>query len=120
MSIIGVGADIVEVRRIRELCERDGSFLQRVFTKAELDYALRKSSKHLHLAARFAAKEAVAKALGGPFGWQEVEVVNRADGKPKVNLSGRAREVAGNATVHISVSHTEHYACAVAVVEADR
>ena len=110
----------METERIRQLCERDGSFLERVFTAAELDYALGRSAKYLHLAARFAAKEAVAKALGGPFGWKEVEVVNRADGKPMVNLSGRARAVAGNATVHISVSHTKHYACAVAVVEADQ
>ena len=120
MPILGVGTDIVETERIRELCERDGSFCERVFTRTELDYALGKPSRYLHLAARFAAKEAVAKALGGPFGWDEVEVVNDADGKPAVNLHGRAKAAAGNATVHLSVSHTKHYASAVAVVETER
>jgi len=117
MPILGVGTDIVETQRVRELCEREESFAERVFTRTELDYALGKPSKYLHLAARFAAKEAVAKALGGPFGWKEVEVVSNADGKPTVNLYGRALEAAGNAVVHLSVSHTKHYASAVAVVE---
>lgn len=117
MPILGVGTDIIETERIRELCERDDAFCERVFTEAERDYSLGKPSKYLHLAARFAAKEAVAKALGGPFSWDEVEVVNNSDGKPMVNLYGRAKAAAGNATVHLSVSHTKHYASAVAVVE---
>jgi len=120
MPILGVGTDIVETERIEELCERDGSFTDKVFTQAELDYSLGKPLKYLHLAARFAAKEAVAKALGGPFSWKEVEVVNNPDGKPTVNLYGRAKEAAGNARVHLSVSHTKHYASAVAVVEVER
>jgi len=119
MPILGVGTDIVETERIREVCERDGGFIERVFTPTERNYADSKPSKYLHLAARFAAKEAVAKALGGPFGWKEVEVVNNADGKPMVNLSGRAIEAAAGATVHLSVSHTKHYASAVAVVEVE-
>ena len=117
MPILGVGTDIVETERIQTLCERDGSFTDRVFTQTELDYSLEKPSKYLHLAARFAAKEAVAKALGGPFSWKEVEVVNDPNGKPMVNLYGRALAAAGNARVHLSVSHTKHYASAVAVVE---
>lgn len=117
MPILGVGTDIVETERIQALCERDDGFINRVFTQTELDYSLPKASKYLHLAARFAAKEAVGKALGGPFSWKDVEVVNNPDGKPLVNLYGRAREVAGNARVHLSVSHTDHYASAVAVVE---
>ena len=117
MPILGVGTDIVEIERIASVCEREPFFAEKVFTQTEREYADSKPSKYLHLAARFAAKEAVAKALGGPFGWKEVEVVNNADGKPMVNLYGRAREVAGNAVVHLSVSHTKHYASAVAVVE---
>lgn len=117
MPILGIGTDIVETERIEEICERDGSFVDRVFTQAERDYSLAKPSKYLHLAARFAAKEAVAKALGGPFSWKEVEVVNTPSGKPTVNLYGRALEAAGNARIHLSVSHTKHYASAVAVVE---
>ena len=117
MPILGVGTDIVETERIASVCEREPSFVERVFTQTERDYALSKPSKYLHLAARFAAKEAVAKALGGPFSWDEVEVVNNSDGKPMVNLYGRAKAAAGDAIVHLSVSHTKRYASAVAVVE---
>lgn len=117
MPILGVGTDIVETERIASVCEREPSFVERVFTQTERDYALSKPSKYLHLAARFAAKEAVAKALGGPFSWSEVEVVNNPDGKPMVNLYGRAKAAANGATVHLSVSHTKRYASAVAVVE---
>lgn len=117
MPILGVGTDIVETDRIQQVCERTPEFKNRVFTKAELEYSLPKESKYLHLAARFAAKEAVAKALGQSFSWQDVEVVNNPLGKPMVNLYGRAKEVAGSAKVHLSVSHTRHYAAAMAVVE---
>ena len=117
MPILGVGTDIVETERIRELFEREQDFAQRVFTDRELEYSLPKETRFLHLAARFAAKEAVAKALGRSFGWKEVELVNNADGKPEVNLYGRAREAAGSARVHVSISHTRNYASAVAVVD---
>ncbi len=117
MPILGIGTDIVEIERIESICKRGPAFVERIFTHVERDYAESRSSKYLHFAARFAAKEAVAKALGGPFGWKEVEVVNNADGKPIINLYGRAREAAGNATVHISVSHTKYYASAIAIVE---
>lgn len=117
MPILGVGTDIVETERIREMMERGPAFSSRVFTQRELDYSLAKRSKYLHLAARFAAKEAVAKALGQPFSWQDVEMVNLANGKPEVILHGRAKCVAGDAQIHLSLSHTRHYASAVAVVE---
>lgn len=117
MPILGVGTDIVETERIQELFEREAGFADRVFTPTELDYSLSREMRFLHLAARFAAKEAVAKALGRSFGWKDVELVNNSDGKPEINLYGRAKEAAGDAVVHVSVSHTKHYASAVAVVE---
>jgi holo-[acyl-carrier protein] synthase len=117
MPILGVGTDIVETERIRELYERQNGFADRVFTQRELDYSLSKEMRFLHLAARFAAKEAVAKALGRSFGWKDVELVNNSDGKPEITLYGRAKEVAGDAMIHVSVSHTRNYASAVAVVE---
>lgn len=117
MSILGVGTDIVETERVRGLFEREQGFAARVFTQVELDYSLSRERKYLHLAARFAAKEAVAKALGRSFSWQDVELVNNAEGKPMVNLYGEAKRVANGATVHVSLSHTKHYAAAVAVVE---
>ncbi len=119
MPILGVGTDIVETERIKDLCEREPGFVDRVFTQTEIEYAMGKSSKYLHLAARFAAKEAVAKALGHSFSWHDVEVTNNPEGKPMVNLYGRAKECAGDAQVHLSISHTRHYAAAVAVVEGE-
>ena len=117
MPILGVGTDIVETQRIRDLFEREPGFAQRVFTDTELDYSLSKESKFLHLAARFAAKEAVAKALGRSFSWKDVELVNNGNGKPVVTLHGEAKDAAGSAKIHVSLSHAKQYACAVAVVE---
>lgn len=117
MPILGVGVDIIESERIRELCERSPAFVDRVFTQVEQDYAMNKPSKYLHLAGRFAAKEAVAKALGTSFSWKEVEIVNESNGKPTVNLYGRAKKAAKGAIVHISISHTERYATAFAILE---
>jgi len=74
----------------------------------------------LILAARFAAKEAVAKAFGRPFSWQEVEIYTEPSGKPGVTLYGEALKAAGNAArVLVSVSHSEHYASAVAILVRD-
>lgn len=117
MPILGIGTDIVEVQRIKDVCERESGFAERVFTTGELEYSLGKDTKYLHLAARFAAKEAVAKALGGSFSWHDVEVISEPNGKPRVMLHGKARGAAGSARVYLSVSHTSQYATAVAIVE---
>lgn len=100
------------------MVERDTGFAERVFTERELAYSLPKVTRYEHLAARFAAKEAVAKALGRSFSWHEVEMVNNSEGKPEVTLYERAKAAANGACVHVSVSHTREHACAVAVVEA--
>lgn len=120
MPILGIGTDIVETKRIQEVMERDSGFAARVFTPVELEYSLAKRTKYLHLAARFAAKEAVAKALGRSFSWQDVEVVNTVNGKPIINLYGQAKKTANGAQVMVSISHTRNYASAVAIVEGDR
>ena len=117
MPILGVGTDIVEIDRIREVFDREAGFSRRIFTSAELNYCLGKESRYMHLAARFAAKEAVAKVLGRSFSWQDVEIVNDGSGKPRVNLYGEAKVVAGDARIHLSISHTREHATAVAVVE---
>ncbi len=117
MPILGVGTDIVEVSRIREVFDRQASFARRVFTENELAYCMGKESKYLHLAARFAAKEAVAKALGSSFSWQDVEIINGSEGRPWVLLHGKAKGIAGKAKLHITMSHTKEYAAAFAVVE---
>lgn len=119
MSIIGIGTDIIETSRIQNMCENQKGFMERIFTSSELEYSLNKASKYLHLAARFAAKEAVAKALGQSFSWQDVELVRNEKGKPIINLYGKAKSVAKNYKIHISISHAKEYASAVAVIESN-
>ena len=123
MSIIGHGVDLVETARITELCQRHGDrFLNRVFTDAERDYAQSSKRRDEHLAARFAAKEAVLKALGTGWrtgiAWRDVEVGRQASGRPFVTLSGGARDVAlmlGVSEVQVSLTHTESHAMASAI-----
>jgi holo-[acyl-carrier protein] synthase len=120
--IQGIGIDVVEINRIQQTIERWGNrFLQKVFTGTELRYCLARKNPTQHLAARFAAKEAVSKALAtgwsGIFRWQDVEVVNDAIGKPEVRFLGRLGDTLHDRRVHISLSHAETIVVAVAVVE---
>jgi len=119
-QIIGIGVDVIEVSRIRRLMERKGDRLHgRVFTDIEMDAA--KGGHYEKLAGRFAAKEAVSKALGqgiSGIGWNEIEIRKAPSGKPYVQLSGRAETLArelGVSTVLISISHTDTLAVAFAV-----
>ena len=115
---VGLGVDIVEIERMQRILERTKSFAEKTFSKAERAYCDKKS--------RFAAKEAVVKALGTGFSggiWvRDIEVVRDKKGKPSVVLSGRAKEVAeeqGVREIQISLSytHTEAVACALAITE---
>lgn len=117
----GIGTDIVEIDRVRRAVERSGRrFLERVFTPAEIAYCGARKDCYASLAARFAAKEAVIKALGGLKGgrWVEVEVRRNEVGCPEILLHGtaaaRAREI-GIARVLISLSHSRDYALAFAM-----
>ncbi|MFH1128658.1 MAG: holo-ACP synthase [Candidatus Omnitrophota bacterium] len=113
--IIGTGVDITEVRRLRQAIEKWGNdFLHRVFTKEELENAKTRGSLYQHLAGRFAAKEAVFKALGDKhLNWQDVEILNDKEGKPScVILNGRGKKI----NVHISISHIKNYAVANAII----
>ena len=119
MTLLRTGIDLVEIERMRSMLERHGErFLRRVYTPQELaDSAGRPSS----LAARFAAKEAVSKALGtgiGDIAWQEIEVLRGPKCEPLLALHGAARLLAdelGLITWSLSLSHTEHYAVAQVV-----
>lgn len=113
----GVGIDLLEIQRMERALKRHPRLAQRVFTEAELEYAGRKGRPGRHLAARFAAKEAVVKALGltGGFGLREIEVV--AGEPPTVRLSGRPAEAAAGREVAISLTHSRDNAAAVAVVQ---
>ena len=113
-----VGIDVVEVERIEQALARRPTLGERLFTDAERAYAEGRARPAMHLAARFCAKEAVAKALSLTDGtWLEVEVIG-GDGPPRVALSGRAAERAAElgAEVRVSLTHTRGMAAAVAVL----
>lgn len=122
--ILGHGIDLVDVARIKGLLERHGErFERRIYTEDELAYCNAQVKRRPeHLAARFAAKEAILKALGtglsGGISWTELEVVRLPSGQPVVLLHGRAAEIAGARGItgwHISLSHTESSAAASAI-----
>ena len=120
--MIGVGVDLVEIPRFREVIERTPSMIDRVFTDAERAYAERQHDPAPRLAVRFAAKEAVMKALGVGLGSMElrsIEVVRDDDsGRPSLVLHDGARRVAeqhGVTTWHLSLSHTDLMAQATAI-----
>ena len=123
--IIGTGIDIVEIARFRKIIARAGErFLMRVFTLNEQQFCLTRKDPAPHLAVRFAAKEAVFKALG--TGWTEsvtwlnVEVQRQEQGAPSILLHGATSEVAaskGVRRIHLSLTHTDNWAAATAILE---
>ena len=121
----GTGIDLLEVARIKKATERWGErFLHRVFTQQERDYCQRKAHPEQSLAARFAAKEAVLKAIGtglsGGIRWTDIEVANDEKGKPGVRLGKRILQKVGKRKVLLSISHTKEFAIAqAALVEGD-
>jgi len=116
--IVGLGIDVVALDRFQETIERSPGLVERIFTPAE------RVLGHASLAARWAAKEALAKALGAPVGlsWQDAEVVREASGAPTLVVRGtvaaRAAEL-GVRHFHLSMSHDAGVASAVVVAEAD-
>ena len=119
----GIGIDITEVKRIQELSLRHKEFLTRVYTSREIEFCAKKKNKYQHLAARFAAKESVLKALGtgwsGRIGWTDVEVVNDRWGRPGVSTHGRVKEIVKERRIKkilISLSHCRDYAVACAQI----
>lgn len=123
--IVGTGIDLTEIDRIEHSIERfGGRFLDRVFTAGEQEYCLRKRRSAESFAARFAAKEAGAKALGTGIShgvtWKEIEVVRERSGKPSLRFHGRAAELAerlGVANTALSLTHTGQMAMASVVLE---
>jgi holo-[acyl-carrier protein] synthase len=120
------GVDIIEVERIKKSMEEWGGTLRdKIFTRSEADYCEgRKKSKYLSYAARFAAKEAVSKALGtgisGGIKWRDIEIVNDEKGKPFVKLTGKAQErflQLKGIGISVSLSHCKSYAVAYAIIE---
>lgn len=122
--IVGLGVDIVEVPRIKEAVTRwKDAFLKRIFTDNEINYSQNKKFTYQHLAARFAAKEAVLKAIGDAsiqrIEWHNVEVLNDEFGKPYIRLSGEAQKIKESKNITdiiISMSHTHKHAVANAIL----
>jgi len=124
LAIIGIGTDLARSERFRKFLNPGNKVLERIFSPAELDYALQKRDPVPHLAARFAAKEAFLKALGtglrDGLAWQQVRVVLDSLGCPTLELSGRAAEMMeerGARKAHLSYSHDGDYAVATVVLE---
>jgi holo-[acyl-carrier protein] synthase len=116
----GIGIDLLEIERLERALARRPRLADRLFTDAERAYAATRARPVMHLAARFCAKEAVAKALQlREWSWRDVEVVGGGDEPPSVRLSGaaerRAREL--GTTISVSLTHTRGMAAAVAVTE---
>lgn len=123
--VLGLGTDLIETKRVQESIDRFGErFLERVFTDGEIAYCRRKKNAGESFAARFAAKEAGAKALGTGISrgvnWKELEVRREMSGKPTLHLSGRAAELAeamGVRRLQLSLTHSRELAMAVVVAE---
>lgn len=126
-TIAGIGVDIVEISRIKNAVSRwKESFLKKVFTENEINYSQAKKFSYQHLAARFAAKEAVLKAIGDSsiqhINWCEVEILNDDFGKPVVHLSGQAKKIKEKkkiSSILISLSHARNFAVANAILIKD-
>ncbi len=124
MKVIGIGIDVVEVDRVKSSLEEFSErFLSRVFTKSEREYCQKQNMPELHLAARFAAKEAIAKAfgtgIGKEIGWLDMEILRKDSGEPEVQLRGDARGYAkqrGVEQILVSLTHAKQYAAANAVI----
>lgn len=116
----GLGNDIIEIARIRASISRHKDhFLNRVFTPSEQQYCLKHADPAPFFAGRFAAKEAIVKALGTGFSdglsWLDIEIKNDPSGKPEVFLSAAANLRFGNPTLLVTISHCKEYASAVAL-----
>ncbi|MDZ7362355.1 MAG: holo-ACP synthase [candidate division KSB1 bacterium] len=120
--ICGLGIDLVEISRIEQMLARwPERFVQRVFAPEEIALCESRSHRAAAFAARFAAKEAFSKALGTGvdknFSWKEFAVHNHANGRPQASLSPRLTKRLQGITVHVSLSHSDHYAAAVVILE---
>ena len=124
--IIGVGIDIVEIRRIKSAIESNERFLEKIFTSGELEYLRSRNLRPEYVAGRFAAKEAVSKALGTGFrgfDFKDIEIDRTTLGKPLVILKGKAKLIAkkqGQYNIHLSISHGEDSAVAYAILEVEK
>ena len=123
-NILGIGTDIIETERVAEKVAKENGFKEYVFSKGEINYCEKAKRSAEHYAARFAAKEALLKALGtglsGNYILNEIEVVHNEQGQPYFNFVGATAEHLGTKNIlkiHLSMSHQKSMACATVVIE---
>ena len=121
----GIGVDIIEIDRIRRSIETTGkSFLEKVYTDGEIAYCDAKAHRYQHYAARFAAKEALSKALStgwaGKFRWKDVEVMNEPSGQPRFTLHGSLGARLAATDIMLSMSHSESHVVAMVIIQEGR
>ncbi len=123
---VGIGIDLIKVSRVQRLLSGGDKHLKKIFTLAEIEYCQNKPHQFQHLAARFAVKEAMFKALGtgwiGEIKWTDIEVVRDEMGKPKIDLHGKAKELAERMNIRdilVSLSHCSDYAIAQVILVSD-
>ena len=127
MNVYGIGTDIVECSRVANMIDKHNElFIDRVYTPVEIDYCSQRKSAVQHYAGRWAAKEAILKALGTGWAkgisWTDIEVHNEMGGQPRVRLAGGAKDICeskGITQILISISHCESYAIAFATALAE-
>jgi len=123
MNVAGIGIDVVNIERFRRAVDRYGEhFLKKIFTAKELEYAQEKKGYSMHMAGKFAAKEAVKKALPGGaeigLNWPEIEILNDSEGKPCTCLYGNAERLMQENNLSkmlVSISHTRELAVSNAI-----
>ena len=121
--IYGVGIDLVKIERMKDVVDKWGrKFLERVFTKNEISYCYEKKNPYLSLSVRFAAKEALIKAIGSevPVALTDIEVINAANGRPDIKISGKLKEFFSERSIKqtvLSLSHEKEYGIACVVLE---
>ncbi|RLA91813.1 MAG: holo-[acyl-carrier-protein] synthase [Deltaproteobacteria bacterium] len=110
----GIGIDIVDIGKVKRACQKwQHLFLHKVFSEREIKYCFSKKNPYPHLAARFACKEAVIKALGKNIGFKKIEVENLDTGKPLCKINDEEYK---NCNIMVSLSHLEKYATSVAIL----
>jgi len=120
--ILGIGVDIIEIDRIKSIINRfEHKFLNKIYTENEIEYCINKVNKYQHFAARFAAKEAIYKALNENeqkiANWKNIEVFNQKNGLPIVKTYGKLKEyLADDKEIKLSISHSENYVVCFAVI----
>lgn len=122
--IESIGTDIVEISRIAEKISNNDAFASHVFSESEMEYCNKQKKPFMHFAARWAVKEAYLKAYGlkfiGNHRLHEIETIHNEDGKPFINLRGKAKEEYEHKNfgkIHVSISHTDTHAIAYVIIE---